>query len=283
MQRADATGLGVAAAGHVVLFGVLSLGLIVAPKPVPPLTQPVDIQIVDEVGLKDTAPNPSTVEPAPSVAPEVGPPVEAPAPEPAPIPTPKVAPAPTPPKLAPPKPTPKVATPAPAAKPAPKPVAKATTKTTPAPPRLKLALDLSRPDGTTPRGSRLGSDFLKGVSDRPSTGTAQTPRAAAGPAVEASLAREVLRQLKPHWKAPTGADAEQLRTTLSISLTRDGQVASVRVVETTGVTDSNRGQVRLHQEAAVKAVRLAAPFVLPAELYDAWKVLEPVGFDKRLG
>jgi outer membrane biosynthesis protein TonB len=101
--------------------------------------------------------------------------------------------------------------------------------------------------------------------------------------VEASLAREVLRQLKPHWKAPTGADAEQLRTTLSISLTRDGQVASVRVIETTGVTDSNRGQVRLHQEAAVKAVRLAAPFVLPAELYDAWKVLEPVGFDKRLG
>jgi hypothetical protein len=41
--------------------------------------------------------------------------------------------------------------------------------------------------------------------------------------------------------------------------------------------------VRLHQEAAVKAVRLAAPFVLPTELYDAWKVLEPVTFDKRLG
>jgi hypothetical protein len=35
VQRADATGLGVAAAGHVLLFGVLSLGLITAPKPVP--------------------------------------------------------------------------------------------------------------------------------------------------------------------------------------------------------------------------------------------------------
>ena len=57
----------------------------------------------------------------------------------------------------------------------------------------------------------------------------------------------------------------------------------MRVIDTVGVTESNRGQVRLHQEAAVKAVRLAAPFVLPAELYDAWKVLEPVGFDKRLG
>lgn len=281
MRRADATGLGVAAAGHVLLFGVLSLGLITAPKPVPPLTQPVDIQIVDEVGLKDTVPNPSPVEPAPSVAPEMGPPVDAPAPEPAPTPLAKVAPA--PPKPVPPKPALKGATPAPAAKPLPKPAPKAASKPAAAPPRPKLALDLPRPGGAVPRGSRLGADFLKGVSDRPNASTAQTPRAAAGPAVEASLAREVLRQLKPHWKAPTGADAEQLRTTLSISLTRDGQVASVRVIETTGVTDSNRGQVRLHQEAAVKAVRLAAPFVLPAELYDAWKVLEPVGFDKRLG
>ena len=281
MRRADATGLGVAAAGHVLLFGVLSLGLITAPKPVPPLTQPVDIQIVDEVGLKDTVPNPSPVEPAPSVAPEMGPPVDAPALEPAPTSLAKVAPA--PPKPVPPKPALKGATPAPAAKPLPKPAPKAASKPAAAPPRPKLALDLPRPGGAVPRGSRLGADFLKGVSDRPNASTAQTPRAAAGPAVEASLAREVLRQLKPHWKAPTGADAEQLRTTLSISLTRDGQVASVRVIETTGVTDSNRGQVRLHQEAAVKAVRLAAPFVLPAELYDAWKVLEPVGFDKRLG
>ncbi len=270
MQRAEATGLGVAVVGHALLFGALSLGLMIAPKPIPPLTQPVDIQIVDEVGLTDTAPDPSPVEPAASVAPEVGPPVEAPLPEPITAPQPKVTPAPTPP----PKAAPKVATPTP--KPAPR-AAPAT------PPRPKLALDLSRPSAEAPRGSRLGTDFRKGLSDRPNASTAQTPRAAAGPAVEASLAREVLRQLKPHWKAPTGADAEQLRTTLSISLTRDGTVAAVRVIDTTGVTDSNRGQVRLHQEAAVKAVRLAAPFVLPTELYDAWKVLEPVGFDKRLG
>lgn len=252
MQRAEQTGLGIAVVGHVALFGALSLGLIAAPKPVAPLTPPVDIQIVDTVGLTDTAPNPATEVPAPSVAPEVGPPVEAPLSEPVTALLPKAASTPTPPK-----PAPKVATPA--SKPAPKPAL------------------------TAPRGSRLGNDFLKGIADRPSAGTAQTPRAAAGPVVEASLAREVLRQLKPHWKAPTGADAEQLRTSLSIRLNGDGTVAAVRVLETTGVTDSNRGQVRLHQEAAVKAVRLAAPFVLPTELYDAWKVLEPVTFDKRLG
>ncbi len=269
MARAERIGWGVAGAGHVLVFGALSLGLTLAPKPVPPLTQPVDIQIVDEVGLQDTAPNPSLAEPAASVAPEVGPPVEAPTPQPAPAPLPKTAPTPVPPK-----PAPKVAAPAPKPQP----------KATPAPPRPKLALDLSRPSQQQqPRGSRLGNDFLKGVTDRQTAGTSQAPRAAAGPAAEASLAREVLRQLKPHWRAPSGADAEQLRTTLSIRLARDGTLEDVRVLGTTGVTDSNRGQVRLHQEAAIRAVRLAAPFVLPNELYDAWKVLEPVGFDKRLG
>ena len=304
MQRAEATGLGVAAVGHIALLGVLSLGLTIAPKPVPPLTQPVDIQIVDEIGLTDTAPDPATAEPAPSVAPEIGAPSEAPLPDPTPVPLPRNTPAPKPPRpdveavspaptLKPvpkpaPKPTPKAAPkPTPVTNSTPKPTSKSTPKPTPkaAPPasRPKLALNIARPDTAAPRGSRLGTDFLKGVGDRPSTATAQAPRAAAGPAVEASLAREVLRQLKPHWKAPTGADAEKLRTTVSISLARDGTVVAVRVLDTTGVTDSNRGQVRLHQEAAVKAVRLAAPFVLPAELYDAWKVLEPVGFDKRLG
>lgn len=248
MQRAEQTGLGIAIAGHVVLFGVLSLGLIAAPKPMPPVTQNIDIQIVDRVGMADTVPEPSTVEPAASVAPETGPPVDSTVPEPVAKPLPKAVAAPTPPKVA-----------VPASKPA------------------------AKPAQVTPRGSRLGSDFLKGITDRQTASTAQTPRAAAGPAVEASLAREVLRQLKPHWKAPTGADAEQLRTSVSIRLNVDGTVAAVRVMETTGVTDSNRGQVRLHQEAAVKAVRLAAPFVLPTELYDAWKVLEPVTFDKRLG
>jgi hypothetical protein len=50
---------------------------------------------------------------------------------------------------------------------------------------------------------------------------------------------------------------------------------------TTGETPSNRRQVKLHQEQAVRAVRLAAPFNLPADFYDAWKVIRPT-FDRRL-
>jgi outer membrane biosynthesis protein TonB len=261
MQRVERTGLGVSLAAHVALFGVLSLGLFAAPKPLIPPQAPVDVQLVDEVGLTATAPNPSPAEPAPSVAPEVAPPEPVAAPEPQAVAPPQPRPAPPKPQaVAPPKPVPaKPAPPKQAAKPVP-----------------------VKPTSTPPRGSRLGSDFLRGISDRPTAGTSQAPRAAAGPAVQSSLAREVLRQLKPHWTSPSGADVELLRTSLTIRLARDGTVTSIENVETTGQTASNAGQVRLHQEAAKKAVRLASPFQLPAEFYDAWAVLGPVRFDKRL-
>jgi len=70
---------------------------------------------------------------------------------------------------------------------------------------------------------------------------------------------------------------------LRVRLARDGSVTAVEVLRTTGITESNRGQVKLHQEAAMKAVRLASPFAgLPAEFYDVWNTLETVGFDRRL-
>lgn len=244
--RTERVGFGASLAAHVVLFGVLSLGLFAAPRPVVPVQEPVDVQLVDEVGLTATAPNPSRVPPAPSVAPEVGSP----------------DPAEAQPETMPPQRPDAVAKPAPV-KPATRPVT-------------------GQAKPTPPRGSRLGVDFLNGIADRPNASTSQAPRAAAGPAVQSSLAREVLRQLKPHWAAPSGADGELLRTSLTIRLTRDGTVTSIENVETTGQTPSNAGQVRLHQEAAKKAVRLASPFQLPAEYYDAWAVLGPVRFDKRL-
>lgn len=281
-DRADAAGIGVAVIGHAALFAVLSLALVAPPKMVVPRVTPVDIQIVNEVGLKDQAPT-STAEPAPSVAPEVGSPSEAPPPEPTP-PLPQPQPTPAPPKPIPPttRPAPVAAKPVPAKPAPPKPVTK------PAPIRPPTPTGrLTRPDAgaasATPRGSRLGNDFLRGISDRPTKGSAQAPRAANDGALKASLGRALLQQLRPFWQdaAPSGADVELLRTTVEIRLNRDGNIASVRVVETTGQTASNRNQVRLHQEAAVKAVRLAAPFVFPSEQYDAWQFLQPT-LDKRL-
>ncbi len=289
MDRAERAGLGVAVAGHVLLFGALSLGLVAIQTPPPPVSVPVDVSIVDEVGARDSTPQPAPSPPAPSPAREVAPPQDA-APEPAPpiarsepIPAPPraeraPAPKPVPVKVAPKPVTPKPAAAKPApSKPAPsKPVPSklAATSATAARPARRPGLDRSLIAGL--------SDAPRTAATRPAPATAASgPRAPSGPEM-ASIARAIREQIKPHWKAPTGADAEQLRTELSLRLARDGSLLDAHVVRTTGQTDSNRGQVRLHQEAALKAVRLAAPFTLPPELYDAWKAIEPLGFDKRL-
>jgi hypothetical protein len=269
MQRVEQTGLGISVLGHVAIFTVLSLGLFAAATPVMQPAPPIDVQIVDKVGLIDTAPTPPTVAPAQSVAPEIGPPEDV-------EPTPS---APTPPPTR--APVRREATPllkpVPAPNPAPKAVAKPAAK--PAPPKPTV-----KPSVAPARGSALGDEFRKGLTASPSASASQTPRAATvGPAQQAALGRLIREQLKPHWKAPTGPDAEQLRTELRVQLAKDGRVTSVDVIGTTGQTESNQGQVRLHQEAAMKAVRLASPLVgLPTELYSAWSVLERVGFDRRL-
>jgi hypothetical protein len=124
---------------------------------------------------------------------------------------------------------------------------------------------------------------VAGLTDRETTGrSAEAPAATAGPEVKASLGRMVREQLRPHWKAPSGADAELLRTQLSIWLARDGSVTRVELIGTSGQTPSNRPQVKLHQEQALRAVRLASPFKLPDKFYDAWKFLSPIGFDRKL-
>ncbi|HSX57357.1 MAG TPA: hypothetical protein VLG14_18795, partial [Sphingomonas sp.] len=132
-----------------------------------------------------------------------------------------------------------------------------------------------------PTGRLTG--IVNGLTDQPSKGKAQVPQASQiGPAVKSSLAAEVIRQLRPHWRSPTGADVELLRTTVEIRLNRDGTLASPpRVINQTGVNASNRAQADLHKERALNAARLAAPFNLPAEYYDAWKILRP-NFDRNL-
>ncbi|WP_150290227.1 TonB C-terminal domain-containing protein [Sphingobium estronivorans] len=318
MDRAEKIGLGVATAGHVLLFGLLSTGFLATPNPLKLNSPPMDVSLVDEVALKSMAPQVSTQPPPPSVAPEQGPTEDAaPAPEPEPAPQPEPTPAPPAPKPAPPKPVAKPAPPkpmpappkkdVPAARPKPKPAAE---KPAPAPPRP--APEKPRPAAAAPakaapkpaaqpkakaparasgqgkaekpKGSLLGKDFLKGIdteSDAPRK-PAPPPAAAMGPAQKAALDAEIRRQLKPYWKSPTGADVEQLRTFVDVQLNRDGSLAGQpQIFNTTGITASNRAQVTLHQELAVKAIRLAAPFKLPPDLYDGWKSLR-ISFDKRL-
>jgi outer membrane biosynthesis protein TonB len=264
MDRAEAAGLGIATAAHLALLAALSYG-VATTLPVPKQA-PIEVSFIDETSLESTSPTPSAAEPAPLAGPQDSPPEPAmPAP-------PEIQPVPAPRPQ--PRPQPRVEVPSPA--PAAKVVAKVQPR--PAPPRAPAV-----PARPAPRRNAGGlSSVVAGLSDRPnSSESTAAPAATAGPAVQASLGAEIRRQLKPHWKAPTGADAELLRTELSISLAASGAVTGIEIVRTAGQTASSRPQVALHQEQAMRAVRLASPFRLPGEYYQAWKQLK-VTFDKRL-
>ena len=63
MERAEKIGLGVATAGHVLLFGLLSAGFLSTPNPLKLNSPPMDVSLVDEVALKSMAPQISTQPP----------------------------------------------------------------------------------------------------------------------------------------------------------------------------------------------------------------------------
>jgi len=326
MERAEKIGLGVATAGHVLLFGLLSAGFLATPNPLKLKTPPMEVSMVDEVALQSTAPQISTAPPPPSIAPEQGPtedaapvPEPAPAPEPTPQPTPKevAKPAPAKPQPAPKKPAPakkEVAKakpkpapekPTPKAKPTPakpnpakaktdakakadtKPAAKPSTKSTAKPKADAPARASGQGKADKPKGSLLGKDFLKGIdtnADAPRRPPAPAPAAAMGAAQKSALDAELRRQLKPHWRPPSGADADKLVTLLEVRLDKSGAVIGTpQVIDQLGVTASNRPQAKLHAERAIQAVKLASPFRnMPPEFYDQWKWLRPLRFDARL-
>jgi type IV secretory pathway VirB10-like protein len=269
MDRAERTGLGIATAGHVLLFAALSLGLLTTSKPKPPMNDPMEVQLVDEIGLRSAMPELVVEPPAPSEAPEAGPPEEVTPPEPSPA-----VPAPTP---APPQPAPK---PAPVPKPQP--------KAAPAKP-VPDQTPRRRPDKPVekPRGTRLGPDFLKGISPEKSAGKAATPRAAVVDArALAGLAAAIAAQVKPCYVVPAGGtDAGNIVTVLRLRFKPDGSTATTpSVAEQSGVTAANAGYARQMGEAAKRAVLRCSPLRLPAELYEGgWEDIEFVFNPQMMG
>lgn len=250
LKGEEKLGLGVAVVAHVALFAALLWHANREPAEIPPAER-MSVSLAEEVSLESTAPDPSEAAPA-AVAP-----VLAPEPEPAPVPEPVVERRPQPAERTVARPTPR-----------PSPTA-----------RRPEARETSRPAG----GSRLGDDFLRGVSDGDRSDARGTPAATFGAAEQAALSQAINRQLKPHWSAPSGVDAEKLVTVLAWELNPDGSLAGrPRVVSQTGITDSNRPQAALHAERAVRAVQLAAPFDLPEQFYDKWRRIREWRFDRRL-
>ena len=248
LSREERIGLGIAAAAHVALVAALVLQVRDDPTPLP-IPERMDVSLASEVSLESTAPDPAAEAQA-AVAPEL-------APEPAPAPEPTQARE---------EARPEPPTRTPVTRPTSRPTQRAEPRPTP-----------TRPAG----GSRLGPDFLPGAGS--SEGDQGTPAATFGAAEQAALSQAINRQLKPHWSAPQGVDAEKLVTVLSWELNPDGSLKGrPQVVSQTGITDSNRPQASLHAERAIRAVQLAAPFDLPEEFYDRWKRIRSWRFDRRL-
>ncbi len=264
MERVEKIGLGIASAGHVLLFAALSTSWLSA-DPLKLRNDPIEVSFADEVALRSAAKKLAEAPPPPAPGEIEGPPEKG---EPAPseaLASPDSAPA---------EPAPALAVePKEAVKPKPEQKAQAKPSkaaTQPTKSRGMLKLDTS--------------DWAKSDSRTSSQNKATdgTLAASIGPAQKSALDAEIRRQLKPHWKAPTGADVEQLRTIVTVRLSREGAITDgPDIVETVGITASNQAQVRLHQEQAIRAIRLAAPFRLPPDLYDGWNYLR-LTFDKRL-
>lgn len=266
LRREEALGLVLALVAHVLLLAVLVLRP-ASPPPLPP--ERMEVTISDLIGKQATSPEPQASAQA-DIAPTLG---EA-SPQPAPVPKPEPKPVPKPEPKPVPKPEPKKPEPKkPEVRPVPDPIARAIAS-------AQQAAAPKKPVG----GSRVGADFLRGMTSANTTGKSTTaPGLVAGPEVRASLVGAISRQLKPHWVAPQGADADQLVTILAFDLNRDGTlVGAPRVVSQSGITDSNRPQAARHAEQAVRAVELAAPFQLPPEYYDIWKHIPSARFDRKL-
>ncbi|NYD88252.1 cell envelope biogenesis protein TolA [Sphingomonas melonis] len=323
MDRAEKIGLGVAVVGHIVLFGLLSVGFLATPNPQKLQQTPMEVSLVKDVALEATAPQ-AVTPPAQSVAPEEGEPEDAapppepaaePAPEPEPAP-PAPQPKPAPPKPTPPKPAPPKPAPAPAPKPAPvkpqprpKPAAEAPAKPSPKPAPAKQpakpapaapaktaskapsapAKSAAKPSSASkpaaakgsgssetaktakPRGSRLGSDFLAGLTSDPSPSKSTAPRAAKidGRAM-ASIVQAIARQIQPcaDRQVNPGPGANEIVTTLNLRLNEDGTLAATpRMVRQSGVTDENERYKQRVVDLGVAAFKGCSPLKLPPEYY----------------
>ncbi|MDP1028554.1 cell envelope biogenesis protein TolA [Sphingomonas sp. KR1UV-12] len=298
MERGEKIALGAAVAGHVVLFGLLSVGFLATPNPEQLTAKPIEVSLAEDVALEQASPNP-TAEAAPSVAPEQGAPEDAAAPEPAPpepAPEPAPQPAPAPPQPRP-EPAPRAARPAPAPVPAPKPKPQprptpaAEPKPAPTKPAPKAApakpaqTAPARPAATKgsgksptatasrPRGSRLGDDFLKGLSDRDTPSrTEAAPAAKMGAQAAADIGSAILRQVQPcaNRQVTPGPGAERIRVAINLKLNRDGSLAArPRVVGHSGVDGDNERYVARVDDLAIATFVGCSPLRgLPEELYD---------------
>lgn len=262
LTREERLGLGIAVVLHAALVALLLLQPRASDPP--PIPERMTVSLAEDVGPFAVSPDP-VAESRAAIAPTLS---EDPAPAP-------VLERPTPPELE--RPTPPER---------PRPRATSSPRREAEPRREPEPRRTSRPqprESERSGGSRIGENFLGGSGSSTTTEETRIPASQIGASAKASLIQAIIRQIKPHWAAPQGADADKLVTILSFRLNEDGSLAGApRVVGQSGETAANRPQQALHAERAVRAVQLAAPFDLPPEYYNAWKSIDGARFDRNL-
>jgi hypothetical protein len=259
MDRAEATGLGVATAGHLALLAALTYGLAATRLPVAK-SDPIEVAFVDEAALESAAPDASRDAPAPAAAfeplPESAPPVPSPMPDP-----PTAAPSVPPPQ------TPAVRAPAPAPTRPQPPKPAAATK--PVPARPKPAPSKPAPAG---KGRERFNLDLSGARDGPGKAeTAGTPAAVMNAKAMASIGSLIRRQVQPcaDRMVNPGPGASRIKVRLNLKLNRNGSLRAPPSVEgVSGLDDENRRYAQRVKEMAVAAFTSCAPLRdLPPDLY----------------
>ncbi|WP_249340073.1 hypothetical protein [Sphingopyxis sp. L1A2A] len=225
----------------------------------------MEVDLIAETAVQSTAPVISENPPAARLGEEEAVDIAAPEPMPAPpLPEPIVrpTPAPTPKQVARPKAQPKQTPPA-AAKAQPKAAPKATPK---------------KQASVRPTGRLDGIDLGQSKSPTKSTQAKGAPASAVSAETRRAFSAAVDGEIRPHWQrnanAISGVELDQLRLRLDIHLNRDGSIADIRQNGSmTGKTESNAPQQKRFVELAVRSIRQAAPFNLPPDQYDGWKVI----------
>lgn len=249
-------GLGLAALGHVALVWILVTAK--APEPLPPLDR-VSVTLSDEMGAVSTSPNPKS-DPTADKGPELG----EPAPAEQAVPPPQVQLQPQAKPMAQPR----------AAVPLPQPAPAPPTKAAPAKavqPKAMPAAKASAKAGA----SSFDQLFAKGIPVGSNKGRDQTAAASQASAQQvASWSSSINARVRGPWNScpVSGLDVGKLRASVRFTLDPNGRVVSIEDFEVTGVTEANRPQAKPFKDCAIRAIRLAAPFVgLPPEFHDQWK------------
>lgn len=256
----EARGIAIAVVAHVLIIGLLSVQWTAGDRRFD--NPPMEVDLIAETAPESSAPVLSDTPPAARLGEEDA--VDIAAPEPLPTPAP---PLPEPVVRPKPAPTPKqVARPVPPPRKTPPAAQKASPKATP-----KTAVPKK---GAQPSGRPTGNldDIGRDLTKSQSKGASASKTAAE---VKRSIDVAIDSKIRPYWRrnVPSGIDIEQLHVVLRIQLSRDGRILDIsQVGALSGKTDSNAPQQKLFVERAERSLRQAAPFDLPDDYYDQWKV-----------